>query len=106
MDKYNAAFDQGYDEEFGKSVFDSRSRIDEGPFYATPRKPAVHHTMGGIRVDAAAHALDANGTIIPGLFAAGETTGGYHGGNRLGGNAIADCLTNGRIAGTNIALDK
>ncbi len=106
VDKYNAAFDQGYDEEFGKSVFDSRSRIDEGPFYATPRKPAVHHTMGGIRVDAAAHALDANGNIIPGLFAAGETTGGYHGGNRLGGNAIADCLTNGRIAGTNIALDK
>ena len=60
--------------------------------------PGVHHCMGGLRVNAAAEVLDADGNVIPGLFAAGEVTGGIHGGNRLGGNAVCDINVNGRQA--------
>ena len=60
--------------------------------------PATHHTMGGLRVDTERHVLDKNGNPIPGLFAAGEVTGGIHGGNRLGGNALTEILVAGRIA--------
>ena len=60
----------------------------------------VHHTMGGLEINTKAQVLDANGKVIPGLYAAGETTGGIHGSNRLGGNAIADIMTFGRDAGT------
>ena len=65
--------------------------------------PSTHHTMGGIKVDTDRHVLDAEGNAIPGLYAAGEVTGGIHGGNRLGGNAIVDFTVFGRIAGTNVA---
>lgn len=60
--------------------------------------PSTHHTMGGIKVDTERHALDANGNAIPGLYAAGEVTGGIHGGNRLGGNAIVEIFVSGRTA--------
>ena len=65
--------------------------------------PSTHHTMGGIKVDTERHALDVNGNIVPGLYAAGEVTGGIHGGNRLGGNAIVDTVVMGKIAGENAA---
>ena len=68
------------------------------PFYATPRKPAIHHTMGGLKIDTGAHVLDKDGQQIPGLYAAGEVAGGIHAGNRLGGNSLADIFTFGRIA--------
>ena len=47
--------------------------------------------------------IDRNGRVIPGLFAAGEVTGGIHGTNRLGGNALTDVIVFGRIAGKNVA---
>jgi fumarate reductase flavoprotein subunit len=59
--------------------------------------------MGGLRIDTEAHVLDKAGAIIPGLYAAGEVAGGIHAGNRLGGNALADIFTYGRIAGKNAA---
>jgi len=65
--------------------------------------PSTHHTMGGIVVDTKRHVLDANGEIIPGLYAAGEVTGGIHGGNRLGGNAIVEIFVSGRTAANTIA---
>ena len=68
------------------------------PFYATPRKTAIHHTMGGIVINTRAEVLDVNGNPVPGLYAAGEVTGGIHGGNRLGGNAVADICIYGKIA--------
>lgn len=77
--------------------------MTEGPWYACLKTPTVHHTMGGIRIDAKARVLDASGKPVPGLFAAGETTGGIHGANRLGGNAVADVMTFGRIAGRSAA---
>ena len=65
--------------------------------------PSTHHTMGGIVVDTKRHVLDADGNIIPGLYAAGEVTGGIHGGNRLGGNAIVEIFVSGRTAANTIA---
>jgi fumarate reductase flavoprotein subunit len=59
--------------------------------------------MGGLKIDPETHVLNAEGQIIPGLFAAGEVTGGVHGGNRLGGNAVADFVVFGRIAGEQAA---
>ena len=73
--------------------------LDKGPFYAIMITPAVHHTMGGIKIDPKTQVYNAKGQVIPGLFAAGEITGGVHGANRLGGNAQADIVTFGRIAG-------
>ena len=60
--------------------------------------PSTHHTMGGLLVDIDRHVLTADGQIIPGLYAAGEVTGGIHGGNRLGGNAIVEIFVSGRTA--------
>lgn len=77
--------------------------MTEGPWYACQKVPTVHHTMGGLQINTKAQVLDVNGKVIPGLYAAGETTGGIHGSNRLGGNAICDIMVFGRTAGTSAA---
>lgn len=100
VDKYNAAVDSGKD-EFGRELL--TKKFENGPWYAVPRVPAVHHTMGGVRIDSQGHALNAGGEIIKGLYCAGEITGGIHGANRLGGNAVVDTVVFGRIAGTSAA---
>jgi len=102
--KYNSYVDAGSDPEFGKDVFDLKAV--KAPFYATPRKPAVHHTMGGLKIDTGTHVLNKDGKVIDGLYAAGEVAGGLHAGNRLGGNSLADIFTFGRIAGENSVDDK
>lgn len=66
----------------------------------------MHHTMGGIKINTNAQMVGTDGKVIPGLYAAGEVTGGIHGLNRLGGNAIADVMTFGRTAGTNVVKMK
>ncbi len=104
VENYNSYVDKGHDPEFNKGAFDLK--VECPPYYATPRKPAVHHTMGGLRIDDEARVLDKNGKVIEGLYAAGEVTGGIHAGNRLGGNALADIFTFGRIAGYNAAHKK
>jgi fumarate reductase flavoprotein subunit len=73
--------------------------IESGPYYAIPQWPSVHHTMGGLTITERTEVQDFYGKVIPGLFAAGEITGGVHGTNRLGSNAVADCVANGYIAG-------
>ncbi len=88
-------------DEFGRTLYSTK--IDNGPFYAAPRVPTVHHTMGGIQINTNAQVIDTNNNVIPGLFAAGEVTGGIHGANRLGGNALTDTVVFGRIAGKNAA---
>lgn len=100
IEKYNEAVDSGVD-EFGRELL--TKKFENGPWYALPRVPAAHHTMGGVRIDKECHALNADGDIIEGLFAAGEITGGIHGGNRLGGNAVVDTVVFGKIAGTSAA---
>ncbi|MGL5645346.1 FAD-binding protein, partial [Cetobacterium sp.] len=67
--------------------------------------PAIHHTMGGVRINENAEVLDKNGDKIQGLYAAGEITGGVHGGNRIGGNAVTDIIVFGKIAGENAAKE-
>jgi fumarate reductase flavoprotein subunit len=104
IEKYNGYIEKGADPDFGKRNFGPK--LTQGPFYATPRSPSVHHTMGGLAIDTQARVLNAAGKAIPGLFAAGEVTGGIHAGNRLGGNAIADIMVFGRIAGASAAEKK
>ena len=101
--KYNTYVDSGEDLEFGKGAFDLKCEV--APFYATPRKPAVHHTMGGLKIDTGARVINESGEVISGLYAAGEVAGGLHAGNRLGGNSLTDIFTFGRIAGKN-AVDE
>ena len=67
--------------------------------------PSTHHTMGGLSIDADRHVLDASGNAISGLYAAGEVTGGIHGGNRLGGNAIVEIFVSGRTAANAVHAD-
>ena len=94
----------GETDQFGRSLFGEP--INDGPFYAGARVPTVHHTMGGVRIDTLCRVYNENGEIISGLYAAGEVTGGIHGANRLGGNALADTIVFGRIAGESAALSK
>ena len=77
--------------------------LDNTVVFVRLMAPSTHHTMGGIVVDTQRHVLDAEGNIIPGLYAAGEVTGGIHGGNRLGGNAIVEIFVSGRTAANTIA---
>ena len=94
---------EGQEDEFGRVLFTDTDKINNGinnaPFYAAERVPTVHHTMGGVKINVNAEVIDTEGNVIPGLFAAGEVTGGIHGSNRLGGNALTDTVVFGRIAG-------
>lgn len=104
VDHYNQLVEEGATEdEFGRELF--TNKIEKGPWVAVPRTPALHHTMGGLKIDEGAHVLDKDGNPIPGLFAAGEVTGGIHGANRVGGNAVVDLVVFGRIAGQNAAAE-
>lgn len=94
------------DTEFGRPSCLENVTLFEGPYYADVHSPAVHHTMGGIQIDTDTHVLDKNGKIIPGLYAAGEVTGGIHGTNRVGANAIPDAISFGRVAGETVAKAK
>ncbi len=106
IDDFNAAVDAGEDLEFGRYMPDDQLKTGEAPFYAVRVAPKIHHTMGGLGINADAQALDlASNAPIPGLYAAGEVTGGVHGASRLGSCAIADCLVFGRIAGRNAAAE-
>lgn len=95
---YNQIQASGNDTEFGRKASEMPRPLTEGPYYAVEVGPAIHHTMGGIKITPNAEVLDTNGNVIPGLYAAGEVTGGVHGGNRLGGNAVADICVYGKIA--------
>lgn len=101
MAKYNGYVKAGEDKDFGKTVLPRE--LVKAPFYAIEVSPAVHHTMGGVRINTNAEVLTADGKVIPGLFAAGEITGGVHGANRIGGNAVTDITVYGKTAGENAA---
>lgn len=102
--KYNQYAKDGKDLEFNKrgklTPFEAK-----GPFYIMKAVPAVHHTMGGVKIDENARVINTNGEVIKGLYGAGEVTGDIHGTNRLGSDAIADITVFGRIAGQNIVKD-
>ena len=101
IDNWNTCVANKSDPDFGRTSF---AEPLEGTFYAITVQPGVHHTMGGLTINTSAEVLDGvHGNVIPGLFAAGEVTGGVHGANRLGGNAVADFTVFGRIAGQSAA---
>lgn len=104
VDDYNKVVAGEKEDDFGKKLL--QDSFDKGPFYASRRVPTIHHTMGGLQINEACQVIDKDGKIIPGLYAAGEVTGGIHGSNRLGGNAIPDTVVNGRIAGKSAASSK
>ncbi len=85
------------DPDFGRTTGMDHD-LSQAPFYAIKIAPGIHHTMGGVHIDTDAQVIDKDGNPIPGLFAAGEVVGGVHGGNRLGGNAVADIVVFGKIA--------
>lgn len=101
---YNAVVTKGAKDKYGFIANNKADRaMTEGPWYACKKVPTVHHTMGGLHINTEAQVIDTEGKVIKGLYAAGEVTGGIHGSNRLGGNAIADVMTFGRTAGANAA---
>lgn len=97
METWNGYVEAKSDPDFGRTSF--ASPLNTAPYYAINVTAGVHHTMGGVKIDTKAEVLNTNDEVIPGLFAAGEITGGVHGANRLGGNAVADFVVFGRIAG-------
>ena len=101
METWNGYVADKNDPDFGRTSF--AEPLDTAPYYAVKVTAGIHHTMGGLKIDTETHVLNADGEAIPGLFAAGEVTGGVHGGNRLGGNAVADFVVFGRIAGEQAA---
>lgn len=101
VENYNVMVSTGKDTKFGKRTL--ARTLEKAPYYAIEVSPAVHHTMGGIKINEKAEVIARTGKIIPGLYGAGEVTGGVHGANRLGGNAITDIVVFGKIAGENAA---
>lgn len=101
MTKWNGYVAEKYDPDFGRTSF--AKPLDQAPYYAIHVTPGIHHTMGGVVIDENTEVLNTSGKVIKGLYAAGEVTGGVHGGNRLGGNAVADFVVFGRIAGRQAA---
>ena len=101
METWNGYVAEKNDPDFGRTSF--ASPLDTAPFYAVKVTAGIHHTMGGLKIDPETHVINTDGEIIAGLFAAGEVTGGVHGANRLGGNAVADFVVFGRIAGAQAA---
>ena len=101
METWNSYVEAKNDPDFDRTSF--ANPLNNGPYYAIKVTAGVHHTMGGVTINSATEVLKEDGTVIPGLFAAGEVTGGVHGANRLGGTAVADFVVFGRIAGESAA---
>jgi len=97
VEEFNSHVDNKTTDQFGRTLYSTK--IDQAPYYACIRVPTLHHTMGGVEINTSGQVINESGEVIPGLYAAGEVTGGVHGSNRLGGNALTDILVFGRIAG-------
>lgn len=98
---WNEMCDKGADEDF--NYRSTMNKFETAPYYLGKCVPSVHHTMGGVHINTDAQAVKTTGETVPNLFAAGEVTGGIHGTNRLGSDAVADCITFGRVAGASAA---
>lgn len=94
---WNQAVADQNDAEFGRDT-GMENDLSVAPYYAIKIAPGIHHTMGGVKIDTKCQVINTDGQVIPGLYAAGEVTGGVHGGNRIGGNAVADIVVFGQVA--------
>ena len=106
ISRFNKHIVNGRDTDFGKPILDRALDITHPPYYAMRLWPKVHYTMGGIQIDEHARVIDLFQRLVPGFYAAGEVTGGIHGGCRLGSCSITECLVFGRIAGSRAAEDQ
>lgn len=104
IEHYNELVESGEDTDFGRT--DNFNKIGEGPYFMFSSVVSVHHTMGGLEIDTLARVIDTDGNPIPGLYAAGEVTGGIHGGNRLGSVAVPDTAIFGRLAAESCMVSK
>jgi len=104
VNRFNQFVQAREDKEFGKPIPKDDKPVETGPFYVGFAWPKVHHCMGGVQINKNAQVIDLKGKIIPGLYAAGEVTGGIHGACRLGSNAFLDCIVFGRVAGRHAAM--
>lgn len=100
LEAYQSYQIAGKDQDFGRLAEEMPCPLNNPPYYAIEVEPVLHHTMGGIKINSDAQVVNQEGKPVPGLYAAGEVTGGVHGGNRLGGNAVADIIVFGQIART------
>jgi len=91
LDTWNSAVKNKKDAEFGRTT-GMDNDLSTGPFYAIKIAPGIHYTMGGVKINTNTEVLNKDGEAIPGLFAAGEVTGGLHGQNRIGGNSVAEII--------------
>ncbi|MCM3340696.1 flavocytochrome c [Paenibacillus sp. MER TA 81-3] len=98
LDSWNSAVKNKKDAEFGRKTGMDYD-LTAAPYYAIKIGPGIHYTMGGVRINTNTEVLDKDGKAIPGLFSAGEVTGGLHGENRIGGNSVAEIIIFGRQAG-------
>ncbi|MDF9444662.1 flavocytochrome c, partial [Limosilactobacillus mucosae] len=103
VETWNQAVQAGEDKEFGRTTGMDRDLSKPG-YFAIHIAPAIHYTMGGIHINTKTQVLDGNGDVIPGLYAAGEVSGGLHGNNRVGGNSIAETIIFGRQAGQQVTV--
>ncbi|MRS15490.1 flavocytochrome c [Enterobacteriaceae bacterium RIT691] len=103
LERYNGFVEKQHDDDFGRTTA-LRAPINEGPFHAIQIAPGVHHTMGGVTINTHTEVLNLEHQVIPGAYAAGEVVGGIHGGNRIGGNAVADIIIFGTLAGHQAAV--
>ena len=101
MNTWNGYVAAKNDPDWGRVSF--ANPLDMAPYYAIKVTAGIHHTMGGVKINTNTQVLTADDVAIPGLYAAGEVTGGVHGANRLGGNAVSDFVVFGRIAGEQAA---
>jgi len=99
FDQYNEDCKKGTD-QWGKKYFHNFPLEMDELYNVSIVVPIVHYCMGGITISENAEVLNAQNQPIPGLFSAGEVTGGVHGKNRLGGNALLECVVIGRVAGS------
>jgi fumarate reductase flavoprotein subunit len=115
IDKYNGYVEAQNDPDFKRGLYREmgkqqllKGKIETPPFYGLRVTPGIHHCCGGLRINAKGQVIDAivGNVVIERLYAAGEVIGGTHGANRMGGNAITDCIVFGRIAGTHAAREK
>jgi flavocytochrome c len=97
INMYNDAYDKKIVDKYNKTTFLHKFDLNK-KIYSMVITPSVHYTMGGLKINNRSEVIDTNGKPINGLFGAGEVTGGVHGGNRLGGNSLAECGVFGRIA--------
>ncbi len=99
IEEYNGFVKTGVDKQFGKSMKKAKDKYIKAPYVVVRLWPKVHYCQGGVKINKRAEVIDSTGwKPIPGLFAAGEVTGGIHGVSRLGSCSIPECMVMGMTA--------